>query len=264
MPLIELDFADITRIGKPDDVLVHLATSNIIYAMDYPIETFNNNALKTIELFRKWQGKIVYTSTSSVYGNADVLPTDEQAPIKVYNAYDTSKRIAELYLMKRGNYTTLRLSNVYGENQIARNPYCGIIGKMIHCALTKTPFSVYGSGMATRDYTYVGDVVDAIIRSIERKPYFEEFNIGTDVETSVMDLVRMVQKATGKPMMLFDEGEREIDIITRRRLDINRAKFMLGWSPQIRIEQGIEITAGWYAKHLGRLSKEVLRETKRV
>ena len=102
---------------KDYDILVHLACANIIYAIDNQIDTYRINALQSIELFDKFKGKIIYTSTASVYGAATELPTTEKAIIQVSNAYDMSKYIAELHLRQRGNYTILRLSNVYGPGQ---------------------------------------------------------------------------------------------------------------------------------------------------
>ena len=150
------------------DILVHMACANIIYSQLNPIDTFKVNAHKTIELFKKFKGSIIYTSTASVYGQADEIPTKEDAPIQTYNAYDQSKYIAELYLKLRGNYATLRLSNVYGKNQRPDNPYSGVISKFIESAGKRQNYKVYGDGTDTRDFTYIDDVVSAIGNVIVR------------------------------------------------------------------------------------------------
>lgn len=254
------DFNDcLVNGGNEDDILVHCATSNIIYAINHPVETVINNALNTIELFKRFKGKIVYTSTSSVYGYAYERPTKEDAPIQVSNAYDVSKRIAEVFLKSRGNYTTLRLSNVYGENQRASNPYCGVIGKAVDCAFKGKMFWVVGDGSDTRDYTYVGDVVEATIQAIYRGPQNTEINIGTGQETSIMEMLRVVSQLTGRPIIMERAGDRGIDSIKRRCLSIEEAKKRLGWSPRVHIGEGIVRVIQWYEKHgdLVRLQSQV-------
>jgi UDP-glucose 4-epimerase len=179
------------------DVLLHMACANIIYGMDHPIETFKTNALDSINLIEKFAGQIVYTSTSSVYGNADQIPTHEDSRPAVSNAYDQSKLILERYLRLRGNFTTLRLSNVYGKNQRPENPYCGVIGKFIDAAFKGNPMQVYGDGVSTRDFTYIDDVVDAIIMAIDQDPKNTEINIGTGIETSTVELTNIITDAVG-------------------------------------------------------------------
>ncbi len=232
--------------GNHNDILVHCATSNIIYAQKHPVETFKNNAEKTIELFKRFPGKIIYLSTSSVYGNADVLPIRESAPIRVYNAYDTSKRIAELYLQLRGTYTTFRLSNVYGEYQQPSNPYCGVIGRLIDCALNGKVFTIYGDGLSTRDYTYVGDVVEAITLSILDDSTWMEMNLGTGKETSVLDLIELVQDITGIEIAVTNHEGRSIDVIKRRVLDTKKAHAHFGWTAKTDMKTGLTKTIEWF------------------
>lgn len=236
-PIIKCDFKEIPQSTLDQfDILIHLATSNIIYAMTEPIETFKNNALETMKLFNRFKGKIIYTSTASVYGNADLFPTPEKAEIKLSNPYDTSKYIAEWYLRTRGNFTTLRLSNVYGRFQDQSSPYCGVLGKFIDKYLEGKPFTIYGDGTATRDYTYVEDVVNAIIDCIELESLNIEINIATGVETNVIDLTNMIDLKSVFKMM----PSRSIDAIQRRCLDISKAKQLLGWEPKTSLQEGIK------------------------
>lgn len=227
------------------DTLVHCATSNIIYSQQNTVETFNNNALETIKLFERFKGKIIYTSTASVYNNAEVFPTPETSRVHVVNAYDTSKYISELYLKQRGNYTTLRLSNVYGTNQHPNHPYSGAIGKMIGSALKGEPIKIYGDGKSTRDYTYINDTVEAIIKAIELPALNTEINVSTGVETSANDLCKLIWKILDKPCKYTREEPRSIDGITRRCLDNSKAKELLSWSPQVSLEEGIRRTIHW-------------------
>lgn len=241
-----VDFNEILKHGgKPHDILVHLATTNLIYSISNPVPTFINNAQNTLDLFRRFRGRIIYTSTASVYNNAEQMPTKESAPIKTYTAYDTSKRIAEQYLMCRGNYTTLRLSNVYGPHQLPSNPYSGVIGKLINCALTGTTFKIYGDGENTRDYTFIEDVVEALQKAIQMPPANTEINLGTGEETSTRELIRMVGQLTGRKIKITQEPEREIDCIKRRCMDVTRAKKILFWEPSTHIGSGLIKTIEW-------------------
>lgn len=243
------DFKTITQkdLNKAD-ILIHCATSNIIYSQKHPIETFKNNAENTIELFKRFNEKIIYLSTCSVYGNANKIPTSELANIQTLNAYDLSKRIAELYLQRRGNFTTLRLSNVYGINQRASSPYCGIIGRLIDCLVREVPFIICGSGIATRDYTYVRDVETAVLKSVREEATDTEINIGTGVEMSVQGLCDMVDSLCKTKIKRTFGFNRDIDTINRRCLDVSKAYELLGWLPETTLEAGIKKTLDWYTE----------------
>lgn len=228
------------------DEIVFVATSNIIYAMEFSVETFINNAQNAINLFNKFNGKIIYTSTSSVYGTPNEIPTTENANINTSNAYDVSKRIAEMYLKKRGNYTTLRLANTFGVNQRPDNPYCGVISKMIISALKKEPITIYGDGMQTRDFNYVSNVVDAILIAIESEAVNDEINISGGMEIHIKNLAAEIWLIVngGKPILNYIEN-RKIDTIIRRNLSIEKAKTLLGWTPTISFNDGLKKTIHW-------------------
>jgi len=231
--------------GNPYDILVHLATANLIWSGLNPVHTFINNAQNTLELFQRFRGRIVYTSTASVYNNATQIPTKESAAIKTYTAYDTSKRVAEQFLISRGNYTTLRLSNVYGPNQRPSSPYSGVIGKLVNCALKGETFKLHGNGENTRDYTFITDVVEAIQKAIQMPPTYTEINIGTGEETSTVELIRLVARLTGKDIKVSEEPARFIDGIQRRCMDVTKAKEILLWEPKTHIGTGLMKTIEW-------------------
>jgi nucleoside-diphosphate-sugar epimerase len=224
------------------DILIHCATSNIIYAMDNPIETFQNNATNTIRLFQKFKGKIIYTSTASVYGQADIIPISEDLEIRTNNAYDQSKYIAELFLKQRGNYTTLRLSNVYGINQRADNPFCGVIGRLAHNIVSGKFVNINGNGTQTRDFTYIDDVVSAIVLAIEKDSCNTEINIASGEETDIIGLINIMKIVVKMDAIINYVEPRKIDDIKRRCLNIDKAKKILGWTPKIFIEEGISMT----------------------
>lgn len=226
------------------DILIHLATSNIIYSQTEPIKTFKTNALDTINLFRKFKGKIIYTSTASIFGMAKVFPTPEDAEPDVSNAYDMSKLVGEIFLQQRGNYTTLRLSNVFGRNQ-RPGTFCGVIGKLLDQALNDKPMEIIGDGSQTRDYTFVEDVVDAIELAVNKPALNTEINIATGIETSVKSLAIAIASALDKTVSINSLPLRSIDSLTRRCLDIRKAKSLLNWEPKHTLKSGLQKTIEW-------------------
>jgi len=242
---LQSDFSDLPsdRLNTYD-LLIHCATSNIIYSQHEPVKTFINNTVKTNDLFNKFKGRIIYTSTTSVYGNSDQLPTTEPAPIRLKNAYDSSKYAAEQYLTLRGNYAILRLSNVYGENQRPDNPYCGVIGKFVNAAIHNKPINVHGDGEDTRDYTYIGDVVSAVNCAIELKKD-ETINISGGIEYCANDLVDIISDLLCSRCEINYTPNRATDNISRRWIDNSKARKLLDWSPEIGIRTGIEKTIQW-------------------
>ncbi len=244
-----IDFNDLSQEFLDQfDVLVHCATANINFAITKPIETFKINALNTINLFSRFKGKIVYTSTSSVYGSSKTLPTKESEPKNVYNAYDQSKLIAEQYLQLRGNYTTLRLSNVYGKNQRPENTYAGVVGKFLFQAMKRIPITVYGDGKATRDYTYVDDVVKAVDLCIEQDAKNKEYNVSGYNEFSTNALVKEIVDAVGEPYNVEHLKNRPIDKISRRLLDSTLIKEDMGWEAEVDLKDGLKKTYKWVKK----------------
>lgn len=222
------------------DVLISSFCSNLIYAGEFPNETYKNNLITSINLFSKFKGYIINLSTSSIYGNSEDLPMKETHPERTRNAYDTSKLIMERLLAERGNYTTFRLSNVYGEYQRPESSYSGVVSKFVYSKLKGEKAVVYGNN--TRDYTYVGDVVNAVDLAIDNR-LNTEVNIGTGVETNTVDLARMV----GVDYCISNEV-RNIDGINRRFLDTNKAFDLLGWAPLVDLKSGFAKTEEWIKK----------------
>jgi len=214
------------------DVVISSYCSNIIFAQNNEIETFKNNAIKFAGLCEKFDGKIINLSTASLYNNATEFPTPETAKVHTYYAYDSSKLIAELFLEQRYNYTTLRLSNVIGKNQRSDNPYSGVLCKFIKNISEGLPIKIYGDGSATRDYTAVDDVVEAVLLCLELPALNDVFNISSCVETSILELVAIVEQCVGRKALIEFCEPRMIDGIQRRWISNEKAKNALGWSPK--------------------------------
>lgn len=220
-----------------DDVIIHCATSNIIYAQTHKLETLNNNYSKLFRIATKYV-RTIYISTASVYGNPSIVPTPETAPIKLTNAYAESKWLGEQLFQDQ---TILRLSNVYGINQRASNPYCGVIGKFVEAWAKNKPIEIIGDGNQTRDFTYVSDVCDAVSEVI-KQDVRGTYNIASGVETTLYSLAMNFAR-TNKVKHI---DKRSIDTIDRRCLNISKAEREFGWKPKVSLEEGIELTKAWY------------------
>jgi UDP-glucose 4-epimerase len=208
------------------------------------LEFIKNNDLPLLERF-------VYTSSCSVYGSATTLPVSENDATIVLSNYAATKLLGENYTMiynRSYNIPTssVRYSNVYGYGQSPRNPYCGVLGKFVHNALMNEVLNVFGDGEQTRDYTFITDAVDAtILAAVHPKALGDVFNVGTGVETSVNKLAEIISNYTGN-LQVQNVAERDIDNIRRRAIGIEKIHQKLGWTPNINVKKGIELTIDWY------------------
>ena len=238
--------------------IFHLACIQIAASGSQPLLDMQVNAQSTLLLLEQLRNnhypaleRLVYTSSCSVYGSSSRLPVSEDERTLVLSNYAATKLLGEQYcLIYNRNYdipvSVVRYSNVYGYGQSPRNPYCGVLGKFVHNALTGEPLQVIGDGEQTRDYSFITDAVEAtILSAVHPLAYGEVFNIGTCVETSVNKLVALISEIV-KDLVVNNIPERDIDNIRRRMIGIEKIHQRLGWTPRVGMQQGIELTMGWY------------------
>ncbi|HSL32178.1 MAG TPA: NAD-dependent epimerase/dehydratase family protein, partial [Candidatus Limnocylindrales bacterium] len=198
--------------------------------------------------------RVVYTSSASVYGNPRSIPINEDDGLASLSPYAVSKLGGENYCAafyeSYGVPTAcVRYSNVYGPGQRYENPYSGVVAKFMRDARAGVPLSVHGDGEQTRDYTYVGDAIEATMAAAVRpRAEGEVFNVGTGIETSVNELGHAIGRALGVEVELKHIDRRDIDNIRRRVVNIEKARRMLRWGPQVTLERGLAETARWYAE----------------
>jgi len=240
------DYRLMRRLFRQADVVFHLACRNIIMSTHNPADDFRVNAGGTLNVLLAARdenvGKVVYTSSCSVYGN-QAVPIPETAPVSLLTPYAASKFAGEGYCQAfHASYglatTVVRYSNVYGPGHRPENPCCGVVARFVHDSLERRPMRVYGGGEHTRDYTYVDDAVAATILAADAKPG-SVYNVGTGKETSVNQLAHMV----GGPVEHV--GLRDIDNVSRRSLSFDRISADLGWQPQTQLGEGIRLTREW-------------------
>jgi UDP-glucose 4-epimerase len=190
--------------------------------------------------------RVVYSATGgAVYGEADVVPTPEDAPARPLAPYGQSKLAGEgycaLFTRLHGLSTVaLRYANVYGPRQDPLGEG-GVIAIFCGCFADDRVPTIYGDGSQTRDYVYVGDVVDANLRAAAGTAS-GSFNVGTGVETSVLDLVECFRALDGGAGFAPVHAAARAGEVQRSCLDASRAADALGWKPRVALTEGLRRT----------------------
>jgi len=194
------------------------------------------------------------SSGGTIYGDSKKLPASETARAAPLSAYGAAKRSEEVYLAalgKRHGVSTLalRYGNVYGPRQDGTGE-AGVVAITCHRLLDGASPRVFGDGMQTRDFTFVGDVADANVAALSSRRS-GEVNVGTGRETSVADVVAMLISHSGREAGIEMAPAKEFEV-RRVCLDPQRAARWLGWRPKVDIAQGLGTTFEWFAARKGR------------
>jgi UDP-glucose 4-epimerase len=257
--LHEIDIRDAAALeqvfaaAKPE-VVFHLAAQmDVRRSLEDPAFDASVNVVGTINVLeaarRHGARRLVNTSTGgAIYGDTDLMPTPETVIPAPVSAYGQSKQCAEQYCAWAGRLygletVTLRYGNVYGPRQ---NPdgEAGVIAIFAGRLIDGRRPTVYGDGSAIRDYTFVADIVDANLAAAEAPTAGGPYNIGTGVESSVLDVVAALREAAGGNVNGF-EPEFEparIGELQRSSLDVGLARDELGYSAQTTLVEGMRRT----------------------
>ena len=259
--------ADVTRgleLPGQFDAVAHLASPASPPAyLRLPLETLAVGSAGTdsaLRLAHRDGARFVLASTSEVYGDPQVHPQPEDYwgnvnPIGPRSVYDEAKRFAEAltsaYRSARGVDTGIvRIFNTYGPRMSADDGR--IVTNFVSQALTGQPLTIYGGGSQTRSFCYVDDLVRgilAMLSSNEPGP----INLGNPEEFSVADFAQLVLKITGSPSAI-EYLPLPADDPGRRRPVITRAEQLLGWKPEIPVEDGVRRTVEWFRSRPEELS----------
>jgi UDP-glucose 4-epimerase len=236
-------------------VVFHLAARNIIASTKDPRNDFATNIGGTLNVLLAARAskvdRIVYSGSTSIYGNPNSIPINEDDGIVPLSPYAVSKLGGENYCVAfYESYglpvAVVRYSNVFGIGQRPDNPYCGVIAKFFASAYEGHPLQIHGDGQQTRDFTYIDDAVDAtLLAAIQPRAEGEVFNVGTGIETSINELARLIGQAIERPITIEHIDRRDIDNIRRRVVNIEKARRMLRWAPQVTLLDGLARTAAW-------------------
>ncbi len=252
------DAALVRDLVAQSSLVFHMAARNIIASTKNPRDDFETNIGGTLNVLLAARetrpDRVVYTSSTSVYGNPRSIPINEEDGVVPLSPYAVSKLAGEHYCLAFYESYGLpvgvvRYSNVYGLGQRPDNPYCGVVSKFFASAASSGVVSVHGDGEQTRDFTYVDDAVDAtLLAAVHPRAEGEVFNVGTGIEISVNALALLIGRALGKEITVEHIDRRDVDNIRRRVVNIEKIRRMLRWSPQVTLEDGLARTAAWLAQ----------------
>ena len=240
------------------DVIFHLGSLiSIPYSYIRPRDTIENNILSTLNILTAARDlgveKVVHTSSSEVYGTALYVPIDEKHPLQGQSPYSASKigadKIAEsFYCSFDLPVATIRPFNTYGPRQSAR----AIIPTIITQAIEQEKIKL-GSLFPTRDYTFVKDTVNGFISTAESKSSIGEvINIGSNFEISMGDLAQRISSLLNKDIEIMQDSSRVRPLkseVKRLWCDNAKAKRLLGWEPQVSLDEGLKETIEWISEN---------------
>lgn len=239
-----------------DFVLHQAALRSVPKSMDRPLEYNDVNINGTLKLLLKAKEnrikRVVYASSSSVYGERDRFPEKEDDKVNPISPYATTKLIGEYYCKLFSNTfgletVSLRYFNVFGPKQSLDNQYAVVIPKFITCILSDENPPVHGDGLQERDFTFIDNVVEANIKAATVEGIScEIFNVACGRSCSVLSIVDAVNAILGKNIKPVFKSKRPGDV--RKTLaDITKLKTKLGIKDFIQFDEGLRRTVEWFA-----------------
>lgn len=240
------------------DLVFHLAAFFANQnSVDYPERDLEVNGLGTLKVFEycvmnRVERLIFASSGCSIYGSQAPLPlTEDFMSMHLTTPYQITKMLGELYANFFHHHFKLpvvktRFFNSYGPGEVP-GQYRNVIPNFIYKALRGEPLPFTGTGDETRDFTYVGDLVDGLLRAA----YFDaavgaEMNLASGSETRILDLANMVNELTGNEAGIVQMQRRVWDTKKRLRASVDRAGDLLGYEPQMEFAKGLETTVQWF------------------
>ncbi len=197
--------------------------------------------------------KVIYASSSSVYGDMPNSPKSENMPPSPMSPYGVGKLAGEYYCQVFTQVyglptISLRYFNVYGPKQDPSSEYAAVIPRFIVSILKGEPPIIFGDGQQTRDFTFVQDVVEANILAAESEAT-GVFNVGSGSQISINELARLIMRLVGKNLELVHASPRPGDV--RHSLaDISKAEEAIGYRPRYNLEQGLKETIEWFSSRI--------------
>lgn len=243
------NYKDVTNAVSDCNGIVHLAAIvSVPYSLEAPLETHATNVDGTLNVFQaaKEAGikRVVYASSAAVYGDTQMVPTPETAPLSPLSPYGLHKQINEQYgrlynecfnLQSVG----LRFFNVYGPRQDPSSPYSGVISIFSDKMKQDIAPTIYGDGTASRDFVYVGDVAKVCVAFLLESNETGVYNVGTGSQQTINDLVAALNKVQNSNLQPSYAKVRPGDIL-HSCSDVACLKEALGWAPVTSLKAGLE------------------------
>src|SRR5215208_588161 len=241
---------------KGVDAVVHLASqTGVLPSVEDPARDFEGSITATFRVLdacrRRDIARFVFASSGASVGDV-TPPIHENVVPRPVSPYGAGKLAGEAYMQGfAGSFgmqaAALRFSNVYGPYSLHKD---NAIPNFIRRCLRGERLEIYGDGSQTRDFIHVQDLCDGIIGAVAADDIGGEvFQLGTSVETSVVELARLIQEVTGAEVDI-DYEERRAGEVYKSRVDISKAQRLLDFQPAIELREGLALTAEWYRKTL--------------
>jgi nucleoside-diphosphate-sugar epimerase len=229
-------------------------------SVDHPERDLMVNGMGTLRLLEYCQltgaERVVYASSGcSIYGSHAPLPLrEEYVSMNLSSPYQITKMLGELYCNFFLNHHSLRVVktrffNSYGPGEIP-GQYRNVIPNFIYWALCGEPLPITGTGEETRDFTYVGDIVDGLLRAgVMEEAVGQEFNLASGREVRIGELAEMVNSYTNNPAGIRFASRRKWDTKSRLLASIDKAHDLIGYEPRVSFDVGIRNTIQWFRDH---------------
>ena len=225
-----------------------------------PVKTVKTSvmgAINMLGLAKRVSARILQASTSEVYGDPEIHPQQESYwgsvnPIGLRSCYDEGKRVAETLVMdyhrlNQVDIKLVRIFNTYGPRMHINDGR--VVSNFIVAALKEEPLEIFGDGEQTRSFCYVSDLIDVILKMMNKDDFIGPVNIGNPGEFTIRELAEKILKLTGSRSKIQVRQERSDDPV-RRRPDISLAREKLGWEPSVDLEEGLGKTIEYFEKVL--------------
>ncbi len=257
--LVEGDLRDPAALARAvagcEVVYQQAALRSVPRSIDDPLANNDVNVTGILQLLvaSKKAGvrRVVYASSSSVYGDDPTLPKVETQTPRPISPYAASKIMGEyycrIYSQLYGLETvSMRYFNVFGPRQDPESKYAAVIPRFITAALAGEPAEVHGDGLQSRDFTYVDNVVDANLLAGQVPGVAgEAFNIACGGRFTLLDVLHAIEKGLGHPVARKHEEARAGDV-KHTLADISKARKLLGYEPKVDFEEGMRRTVDWF------------------
>jgi nucleoside-diphosphate-sugar epimerase len=254
--------------GGEDAVVFHLAAFFANQnSVDHPTDDLHTNGLGTLQVL-KWAAdrtarRVVYASAGcSIAGHNLDEPIREDMPVSLHldTPYQITKALGEFYCnyyQAQVSTVRCRFFNSYGPGEVP-GPYRNVIPNWIWKAMHGETLTITGSGDETRDFIFVDDLVDGLVRcATVPGASGEAFNLGTGIQTRVKDLAEAVLAATGSSSTIAFGPRRSWDHSLRRQANIDKANRVIGLAPSVRLAEGLAATVAWFRAEEARITHAV-------
>ena len=256
---LEGDLADVSfaheAVQGCDYVLHQAAIPSVPRSVKDPLTSNRANVDGTLNVLLASRDagvrRLVFAASSSAYGDTPTLPKHEKMPTNPLSPYALQKVIGEQYLQMFTRLygletVAIRYFNVFGPRQDPTSPYSGVISVFATALLEKRPPTIYGDGEQTRDFTYVANVVDGVLRACEAPGASGEIiNVATGGRISLNQLFEEMRKLVGADVEPVYAESRRGDV-RDSQADITKARELLGYEPIVAFEDGLSRTVDWY------------------